>query len=236
MTDKERILISSLIAGNGLEMVAFERVVRPMVAEVVEMEYGPDYAALKIYKPLNADDAALLRGFAEGRSKKAFRTWLRAEAESFFAAKHRAEADRVIEDDAQNPLYNKTKGLEQKPRPDKTKEEMNIAAMIDMVELERDRMVLERIDIDGATYDELSEETGLSKANLYNIHKRALERLKDKAREALRNPDNLSTVKCEQLGCISRCMSSNPLPVIPAGYQSLELQSEMWDGLRGITD
>ena len=84
------------------------------------------------------------------------------------------------------------------PAPKKSKPAMNVAAMIDMVELERDRIVLERIDIEGMSYDNLEKELGISKANLYNIRKRALERLKTKARIALCETDALCAIKCEQ--------------------------------------
>ena len=76
--------------------------------------------------------------------------------------------------------------------------EMDVAAMLDMIELERDRLVLEKIDVEGVSYDELAAQTGLSKANLYNIRKRALERLKKKARIALSDADALCAIRCEQ--------------------------------------
>ena len=76
--------------------------------------------------------------------------------------------------------------------------EMDVAALLDMVELERDRLVLEKIDVEGISYDELSAQTGLSKANLYNIRKRALERLKKKARIALNDADALCAIRCGQ--------------------------------------
>lgn len=75
---------------------------------------------------------------------------------------------------------------------------MDVAAMLDMIELERDRLVLEKIDVEGISYDELAAQTGLGKANLYNIRKRALERLKKKARIALSDADVLCAIRCEQ--------------------------------------
>ena len=70
--------------------------------------------------------------------------------------------------------------------------------MIDMVELERDRMVLEKIDIDRMSYDDLEKELGISKADLCDIRRKALERLEKKAREALTDSDALDAVRCIQ--------------------------------------
>ena len=44
----------------------------------------------------------------------------------------------------------------------------------------------------------MAAQTGLSKANLYNIRKRAFERLRKKARIALSNADALCAIRCEQ--------------------------------------
>lgn len=103
----------------------------------------------------------------------------------------------MIESHPQRPLCTESidKSMEKERKNNK---KLDISALLDMVELERDRLVLERIDIEGTSYNDLAAETGLSKANLYNIRKRALERLKKKAQTALQDADALCAIRCEQ--------------------------------------
>lgn len=103
----------------------------------------------------------------------------------------------MIESREISPIYleDMCESTKKRKRMDK---EINIAALLDSIELERDRLVLEKIDIEGVSYDELASLTGITKANLYNIRKRALERLKKKARIALREADASYAIRCEQ--------------------------------------
>ena len=197
MSDKELSIINGLISRDPQITAAFLSGCRPMLANVTEKEFSDDYnlahATEDFLSYLLSDNAAPLIAFRDGGSKNSFRKWLRTEAIRYFEQRRRLT---LIEAPSQDTLCDKT--CNSSESQNKQRAEMNIAAMIDMVELERDRMVLERIDIDGGSYDELEKETGLSKANLYNIRKRALERLKTKARVALGGADNLCVVKCEQ--------------------------------------
>ena len=74
---------------------------------------------------------------------------------------------------------------------------MDVATLIDQIENERYRMVLQKVVIEGMDYDELSEITGLKKANLYNIKKRAMAELERIARLATTSDDVLCAIMCE---------------------------------------
>ena len=197
MSDKEKKLIDGLIRRDSQITSAFLSGCGPMLTYVADKEQGGSFslaeASMGFLEHLLSNDAALLMELLVSNSKDSFRKWLRSEARHYFELKNK---NTTIESPSISPLCEKTRNSPESPNKQRT--EMNITAMIDMVELERDRMVLERIDIDGMSYDDLEQETGLSKANLYNIRKRALERLKLKARVALGKADNLCALKCEQ--------------------------------------
>jgi len=199
MTPLENKIIDGLI--NRDEKVTndffFSRC-KPLLSSVAREVFMADLDYDRIlddfHKYLTADNGAVLRQFAGKGNKSTIYKWLRNTAKSYFIKKkkqaaidsrHRQSLCVVNADDSADETHKK-------------KKEMDIAAMLDMIELERDRLVLERIDVEGGSYDELSEQTGLSKANLYNIRKRALERLKKKARIALSDADALCAIRCEQ--------------------------------------
>ena len=75
---------------------------------------------------------------------------------------------------------------------------MNINAMKNMVERERDLMVLERIGQDGASYEELGKELGLSAEKVREIYRHVVNSLKKKARQALKDTDALDALRCHQ--------------------------------------
>lgn len=197
MSDKKKTIVNGLIRRDTRITSAFLNGCRPMLAYVTDAEFGGNYplseASEEFLAYLLSDEAKLLREFLIGNSKNTLHKWLRTQAKQYFEEKHRLIA---IESSPKDTLCKKARNSTE--LQNRQRVEMNVAAMIDMVELERDRMVLERIDIDGISYDELEKEIGLSKANLYNIRKRALERLKTKARVALGDADNLCAIKCEQ--------------------------------------
>ncbi len=198
MTENEKKIIEGLIGCD--EKVTndfFYAQCKPLLSSVareVFMEYM-DYDEIidGLYGYLTADNGAVLRQFAGKRNKSTIFKWLRTAAKSYFQKKKK---EAVMESPGKKPLC--IENVAQSTEKTKQNKEMNVAAMLDMVELERDRLVLEKIDVEGGSYDELAAQTGLSKANLYNIRKRALERLKKKARIALSDADALCAIRCEQ--------------------------------------
>jgi hypothetical protein len=96
------------------------------------------------------------------------------------------EAGRIIDD---NP-----------DQPDKKQEEedMRVAAILDQLENERYRLVIEKHVLEGMDFDELEKLTGIKKANLYNIKKRALNKLEQIMKIARSRSDALCAVRCEE--------------------------------------
>lgn len=198
MTENEKKIIEGLI--NRDEKVTndfFYAQCKPLLSSVAREVFmeDMDYDAVidGLYNYLTADKGAVLRQFAGKGNKSTIYKWLRTTAKSYFQKKKK---EAVMDFRRKQPLCIENVG-ESTDKSNKNKE-MNVAAMLDMIELERDRLVLEKIDVEGVSYDELAAQTGLSKANLYNIRKRALERLKKKARIALSDADALCAIRCEQ--------------------------------------
>lgn len=199
MTDYEKNIIEGLI--NRDEKVTnnfFYAQCKPLLSAVAreifmgEMDY--DEVIDRFYNHLVENDGKVLRQYTNPGNKSTLYKWLRNRAKAFFT---QVKKNKTIDSRRKSPLYGEdvASAID---KSDKKNKEMNVAAMLDMVELERDRLVLERIDVEGVSYDALAAETGLSKANLYNIRKRALERLKKKARIALSDADALCAIRCEQ--------------------------------------
>ena len=66
-----------------------------------------------------------------------------------------------------------------------------------MIKLERDREVLKKYFVEDLEADVISEKLGISKENLYNIKKRAINRLQQAARHAT-SEESLCSIICEQ--------------------------------------
>lgn len=158
-----------------------------------------DYDELvnELYAHLMADDARRLRMF-EGRSN--IYVWLSSVAKNFFRDKKRRES--LIENGHDDSLYNEAGKLtdDSPEQPDKKQEEedMRVAAILDQIENERYRFVIEKHVLEGMSFDELEKLTGISKANLYNIKKRALTKLEQIMKIARSKSDSLCAVRCEE--------------------------------------
>lgn len=198
MTENEKKIIEGLISRD--EKVTkdfFYAQCKPLLSSVAREVFMEDMNYDEIidglYNYLTADGGAVLRQFAGKSNKSTIYKWLRNTAKAYF---QKIKKEPVIDSCSKKSLCLENVGEPaEKVRKNK---EMDVAAILDMVELERDRLVLEKIDVEGVSYDELAAQTGLSKANLYNIRKRAFERLRKKARIALSNADALCAIRCEQ--------------------------------------
>jgi len=194
MTDQE--IIQGLI--NRDERITqdfFFRRSKPLIVSIINKYYrgNADYDELvnDLYLHLMEGNARRLRSF-EGRS--GFFCWLQMVADHFFLDKIKRE--KVIEKDPGERLLNKVKNT----LVDETESEnvMDVAAILDQVENENYRLVLQKHVIEGMDYDELEKLTGIKKANLYNIKKRALAALEKIARIARTRGDALCAVRCEE--------------------------------------
>lgn len=200
MTDQE--IIKGLIARDDkITSYFFFTRCQPLFYGIISdiFDYKADYGELvnELYAHLMANDARRLRMF-EGRSN--IYSWLKSVARNFFLDKKNHE--RVIENGHDDSLLKEVgKVIDDNPdQPGKKQEEedMRVAAILDQIDNERYRFVIKEHILEGKTFDELEQLTGIKKANLYNIKKRALQKLEQIMKIAHTKSDSLCAVRCEQ--------------------------------------
>lgn len=200
MTDQE--ILQGLIARDEkITRYFFFNKCQPIFYHVINKIFDAkaDYDELvnELYAHLMENDARRLRMF-EGRSN--IYVWLSTVAKNFFRDKKNRE--RVIENGHDDSLYNEAgKIADDNPdQPDKKQEEedMRVAAILDQIENERYRLIIEKHVLEGMSFDELEKLTGISKANLYNIKMRALKKLEQIMKVAHSRSDSLCAVRCEE--------------------------------------
>ena len=194
MTDQE--IIEGLIARNErITQDFFFRRCQPLIFALISKFYpgGADYDELvsDLYLHLMEDNARRLRQY-EGRSS--IYQWLKMVARNYFLDKKNRE--QVIENETEDRLLIKAKDL----ATDNSANEavMDVAAILDLIENENYRLVLQKHVIEGMSFDELEKVTGIKKANLYNIKKRALNAMEKIALIARSRGDVLCAVRCEE--------------------------------------
>ncbi|MBQ9184718.1 MAG: sigma-70 family RNA polymerase sigma factor [Bacteroidales bacterium] len=200
MTDQE--ILQGLIAHDEkITQYFFFNKCQPIFFHAINKIFDSkaDYDELvnELYTHLMESDARRLRMF-EGRSN--IYSWLSSVAKNFFLEKKNHE--RLIEKEHDDSL-NKEAGRiidESSDRPDQKQEEedMRVAAILDQIENERYRLVIEKHVLEGMSFDELEKLTGISKANLYNIKMRALKKVEQIMKIARSKSDSLCAVRCEQ--------------------------------------
>lgn len=192
--DNEEI-VKALIAHNDIiTRQFFYQNCRPLfyklIGDIFTTHVDYDELVNELYLHLMEDDARRLRSF---NGDSSIYQWIKKVAFNFFLdlKLHR----RVIENESNDSLYEKRDEL-----VDSSEQEaqMDVATLIDQIENERYRMVLQKVVIEGMDYDELSEITGLKKSNLYNIKKRAMAELERIARLATTSDGALCAIMCEQ--------------------------------------
>lgn len=194
MTDQE--IIQGLIARDErITTDFFFRRCQPLIFALISKYYpeGADYDELvnELYLHLMEDDARRLRQY-EGRSS--IYQWLKMVSRNFFLDKK--NRDRVIESEPEERLLIKAKDAVADNSANEAM--MDVAAILDLIENENYRLVLQRHVIEGMSFDELEKVTGIKKANLYNIKKRALNAMEKIARIARAQGDVLCAVRCEE--------------------------------------
>ena len=195
MTDQE--IIQGLIDRNErITQDFFFRRCQPLIFALISKFYpqGADYDELvnELYLHLMENEARRLRQW-EGRSS--IYQWLKMVARNFFLDKINRE--RVIETETDKRLLNKANDY---ATADNSANEavMDVAAILDLIENDNYRLVLQKHVIEGMSFDDLEKVTGIKKANLYNIKKRALNAMEKIARIARSRGDVLCAVRCEE--------------------------------------
>lgn len=194
MTDQE--IIKGLIERNErITREFFFRRCQPLFFALIAKFYpsGADYDELvnELYLHLMEDNARRLRKY-EGRAS--IYQWLKRVAGNYFLDK--VSRERVVDNATDNRLLEEAKKI---PTDDSTQEtEMDVAAILDQIKNENYRLVLQKHVMEGLSFDELEKITGIKKANLYNIKRRALNALEKIARIASTQGDVLCAVRCEE--------------------------------------
>ena len=200
MTNQE--IIKGLIARDNkiTQYVFFERsksVIYSVLQEIFDYKADYDELVNELYVHLMEDNARRLRTYG---GQSSIYTWLAKVARNYFLEKKHREA--VIENEHDDRLLTEAgKIIDDNPvHPDKKQEEedMRVRAILDQIDNERYRFVIEQRILEGKDYDELERITGIKKANLYNIYKRALKKLEQIKRIAHAQSDSLCAVRCEQ--------------------------------------
>ena len=192
MTDQE--IIQGLIERNErITREFFFRRCQPLFFALIAKFYpsGADYDELVNELYLMEDNARRLRKY-EGRAS--IYQWLKRVAGNYFLDK--VSRERVVDNATDNRLLEEAKRI---PTDDSTQEtEMDVAAILDQIKNENYRLVLQKHVMEGLSFDELEKITGIKKANLYNIKRRALNALEKIARIARTQGDVLCAVRCEE--------------------------------------
>ena len=194
MTDQE--IIQGLIARDErITRDFFFRRCQPLIFALISKYYpgGADYDELvnDLYLHLMEDNARRLRQY-EGRSS--IYQWLKMVARNYFL--DQINRERVIENGSEDRLLIKAKDASTDNSA--TEAVMDVAAILDLIENDNYRLVLKKHVIEGMSFDELEKVTGIKKANLYNIKKRALNAMEKIAHIARSRGDVLCAVRCEE--------------------------------------
>lgn len=173
----------------------FFRRCQPLFFALIAKFYpsGADYDELvnELYLHLMEDNARRLRKY-EGRAS--IYQWLKRVAGNYFLDK--VSRERVVDNATDSRLLEEAKKI---PTDDSTQEtETDVAAILDQIKNENYRLVLQKHVMEGLSFDELEKITGIKKANLYNIKRRALNALEKIARIARTQGDVLCAVRCEE--------------------------------------
>lgn len=194
MTDQE--IIQGLIdRDEKITQDFFFHRCQPLIYALISKFYpgGADYDEMvsDLYLHLMEDNARRLRQY-EGRSS--IYQWLKMVARNYFLDKKNHE--RVIESEPEERLLEK--GNDVSTDNSANEAVMDVAAILDLIENENYRLVLQKHVIEGMSFDELEKVTGIKKANLYNIKKRALNAMEKIALIARSRGDVLCAVRCEE--------------------------------------
>lgn len=141
-----------------------------ILANVFEGNIDERELVSELFLYIAKDDWYKIRQF-DFRSK--LTTWLSVVAIRYFQKKR----EELIEKPSTDHLINKPKGKVHSPES-KINRRMDIRTSLDKMSNERYRMVIEKLDLCEIAPEQLAKEMNITVDNLYNIHRRALIKLR----------------------------------------------------------
>lgn len=210
MTNEERKIIDGLLTkDNKITRNFFFIKCRPMIHNVIQNVFREkaDYNELvnDLYLYLMEKDGRRLRTFGqnnpEDNNHKTAPTlfkWLKTTTWRYFADK--AKKEQSIEKRRKFVKNEDGEDVDVEIEDNNFKDpEIDIDAItyFNMIKLKRDREVLKKYFFEDLDAPDISEKLGISKENLYNIKKRAINRLQQAARHAT-SEESLCSIICEQ--------------------------------------
>lgn len=170
MTDRE--LIDQVILDNEviIKYVFFEKcnvLLRYIGQEIFSNQLQREELISELYLYLREDNWRKVREF-QGRSKLV--TWISVVAVRFFLKKRAF----LIDSGGNRTLYAE---IADRSRDDEMISRIDLINAIQKLKNPRDKFVVLAIGIEGRDMDEVAGQLGITRANLYNIKKRALDKL-----------------------------------------------------------
>ena len=194
MTDPSEI-VSGLIQGDEkITQQFFFQNCRPLLYDLIGKIYTVrvDYDELvnELYIHLMDHDAKRLRSY---NGNSSIYRWLQTVARNLFL--DLKKQGRVIDNESRERIYER---VEDATDPSTHDSKMDVEILLDQIENERYRIVLKKLVLEGMEPEELAKALGVTKANLYNIKKRAMDKLKQIARIATTSGGALCAIQCEE--------------------------------------
>lgn len=181
MTDRE-IVDGLLSRDERITHLFFFVKCRPLMYSIIGkfFPYAVDYDEMvnELYLVLMDKDGQALRSF---QFKSSLYQWLKRVAYNYFSDRKKRET--MVEDRSKETPYevvvsdDDVRDLVPGYTDDSKTAGLDIRILLSNMKNKRNRMVLEKTLLEGVDYDDLSAQTGISKANLYNIKKRAMQEL-----------------------------------------------------------
>ena len=174
LSDKD--LVSQIVLNNKhvIEYLFFERcssMFSYIRSEIFSRQISKEELISELYLFLRDKDWKIVREF-EGRSK--FSTWLSVVSVRFFLKKRAA----LIDFRSDYTLhYDKVMKIPGNHTYEEMICKMDLISAIGQLKNPRDKYVILSLEVEGYDADEVALQLGVTKANLYNIKKRAIEKL-----------------------------------------------------------
>jgi len=174
LSDKDLVSQINLNNKQVIEYLFFERcstMFSYIRSEIFSRQISKDELISELYLFLRDKDWKIVREF-EGRSK--FSTWLSVVSVRFFLKKRAA----LIDFRSDYTLhYDKVMNIPGKNTYEEMICKMDLISAIGQLKNPRDKYVILSLEVEGYDADEVALQLGVTKANLYNIKKRAIEKL-----------------------------------------------------------